>query len=163
MTYYIGCDTHKHFSLFAVLDDDGHLHERIRINHAPGAIKNYLSQFPEGTTVALESVGNWYWIVDEIEASGCVPKMAHAAKAKVMMGNVNKTDKLDAKGLATLERLGSLPTVWLPPGELRDERDLPRTRMAISKIRTALKNRIHSTLAKYNLSLDANSDIFAPK
>ena len=145
MTYYIGCDAHKHFSLFAVLDDDGHLHERIRINHAPGAIKNYLSQFPEGTTVALESVGNWYWIVDEIEASGCVPKMAHAAKAKVMMGNVNKTDKLDAKGLATLERLGSLPTVWLPPGDLRDERDLPRTRMAITKIRTALKNRIHST------------------
>jgi transposase len=89
--------------------------------------------------------------------------MAHAAKAKVMMGNVNKTDKLDAVGLATLERLGSLPTVWLPPGDLRDERDLPRTRMAISKIRTALKNRIHSTLAKYNLSLDTGSDIFAPK
>jgi transposase len=35
--------------------------------------------------------------------------------------------------------------------------------MAISKIRTALKNRIHSTLAKYNLSLDTDSDIFAPK
>jgi transposase len=149
--------------MFVVLNDDGHLHERIRVNHAPRAIKNYLSQFPEGTPVALESVGNWYWFVDEIEESGCVPKMAHAAKAKVMMGNVNKTDKLDAKGLATLERLGSLPTVWLPPGDLRDERDLPRTRMAISKIRTALKNRIHSTLAKYNLSLDTNSDIFAPK
>jgi transposase len=89
--------------------------------------------------------------------------MAHAAKEKVMMGNVNKTDKLDAKGLATLERLGSLPTVWLPPGDLRDERDLPRARMAISKMRTALKNRIHSTLAKYNLSLDTDSDICAPK
>jgi transposase len=163
MTYYIGCDAHKHFSLFAVLDQQGQQLQRIRINHAPGAIKDFLSQFPKGTPVALESVGNWYWIVDEIEASGCVPKMAHAAKAKVMMGNVNKTDKLDAVGLATLERLGSLPTVWLPPGDLRDERDLPRTRMAISKIRTALKNRIHSTLAKYNLSLDTDSDIFAPK
>jgi transposase len=163
MKYHIGCDAHKHFSLFAILDDEGHLHERIRVNHAPGVIKNYLSQFPEGTPVAIESVGNWYWIIDEIEESGCVPKMAHAAKAKVMMGNVNKTDKLDAVGLATLERLGSLPTVWLPPDDLRDERDLPRTRMAISKMRTALKNRIHSTLAKYNLSLDTDSDIFAPK
>jgi transposase len=163
MKYHIGCDAHKHFSMFAVLNDEGHLHQRTRINHLPGAIKNYLSQFPEGTPVAIESVGNWYWIIDEIEESGCVPKMAHAAKAKVMMGNVNKTDKLDAVGLATLERLGSLPTVWLAPGDLRDERDLPRTRMAISKIRTALKNRIHSTLAKYNLSLDTDSDIFAPK
>jgi transposase len=163
MTYYIGCDAHKHYSMFAVLDDEGQLHQQIRVNHAPKAIKDYLSQFPEGRSVARETVGNWYWIIDEIEEAGCIPKMAHAAKAKVMMGNVNKTDKLDAKGLATLERLGTLPVVWLPPGDLRDERDLPRTRMAISKIRTALKNRIHSTLAKYNLSLDTSSDIFTPK
>jgi hypothetical protein len=45
-----------------------------------------------------------------------------------MMGNVNKSDKLDAKGLAKLLHLGSLPTVWLPPGEIRDERELHRTR-----------------------------------
>jgi transposase len=106
---------------------------------------------------------DWYWIVDEIEAAGCIPLMAHAAKAKVMMGNVNKTDKLDARGLATLLHIGSLPTVWLPPGEIRDERELHRTRMAFSKQRTALKNRVHSTLAKYAQSLDTSSDIFAPR
>ncbi len=89
--------------------------------------------------------------------------MAHAAKAKVMMGNVNKTDNLDARGLATLLHLGSLPTVWLPPSDIRDERELHRTRMAISRIRTTLKNRVHSTLAKYAQSLDTDSDIFAPK
>jgi hypothetical protein len=44
--------------MFAVLDDEGNLHERIRINNVPGTIKNYLSQFPEETPVALESVGN---------------------------------------------------------------------------------------------------------
>ena len=80
-----------------------------------------------------------------------------------MMGNVNKTDKLDAHGLATLQHLGSLPTVWIPPRDVRDERELHRTRMALSKIRTSLKNRVHSTLAKYALSLNTNSDIFAPK
>jgi len=66
-----------------------------------------------------------------------------------MMGNANKTDKLDAKGLAKLLHLDSLPTVWLPPGEIRDERELHRARMALSKLRTTLKNRIHATLAKY--------------
>ena len=35
--------------------------------------------------------------------------------------------------------------------------------MAFSKMRTALKNRMHSTLAKYALSLDTLSDIYAPK
>jgi transposase len=78
-------------------------------------------------------------------------------------GTFGKTDKLDAEGLAILQHLGSLPTVWIAPGEIRDARELPRTRMALSKVRTMLKNRMHSTLAKYALSLDTQSDIYAPK
>jgi len=52
MTYNIGCDAHKHYSMFAVLDDEGQLIQQIRINHATSAIKDYLSQFPAGTPVA---------------------------------------------------------------------------------------------------------------
>jgi hypothetical protein len=80
-----------------------------------------------------------------------------------MMGNVQKTDKLDAAGLATLEHMGSLPTVWIAAGEIRDERELPRPQMAFAKLRTGIKNRIHSTLVKCALSLEAASDLFAPK
>jgi transposase len=163
MNPIIGCDAHRRYSLFAVLDTSTLSAEQVRVNHQPGAILEFLSGFPEGTPVALETVGNYYWIVDEIEQAGCVPLLAHAAKAKVIMGNINKTDKLDAKGLATLIHLGSLPTVWLPPGEIRDERELHRTRMALSKVRTALKNRIHATLAKYALNTSAHSDIFVGK
>jgi len=163
MDYRIGCDAHKRYSVFAVLDSSGQLVRQTRINHEPGAIRDFLADFPEGTPVALESVGNWYWIVDEIEQAGCTPLLTHAAKAKVMMGNVNKTDKLDAKGLATLLHLGSLPTVWLPPSETRDERELHRTRMALSKLRAALKNRVRSTLAKHALSCTEYADIFVGK
>ena len=163
MNYIIGCDAHKHYSQFAVLDEQRKKFKQTRIEHASGAIRNFLADYPKGTQVALESIGNWYWIVDEIEQAGCQALMAHAAKAKVMMGKVNKTDKLDAIGLATLLRNGTLPTVWSAPGSLRDERELPRTRMALCKIRVALKNRIHATLAKYNLSVETESDVFAPK
>lgn len=60
-------------------------------------------------------------------------------------------------------RNGTLPTVWIAPGAVRDARELPRTRMALSKMRTALKNRLHATLVKYNRRLSTDSDIFAPK
>ena len=113
--------------------------------------------------MAVETIGNWYWIVDEIEAAGCVPKLVHARKAKLMMGQINKTDKLDARGLNHLQRTGTLPTVWIPPGELRDQRDLPRTRMVLVRQRTRLKNRIHSTLAKYALRCDEVSDLFGTR
>jgi transposase len=163
MNTIIGCDAHRRYSLFAVLDTHTLSVVQTRVNHQPGAIREFLSGYPEGTPVALETVGNYYWIADEIEEAGCIPLLAHAAKAKVIMGNINKTDKLDAKGLATLVHLGSLPTVWLPPGEIRDERELHRTRMAFSKPRTALKNRIHSTLAKYAFNSSDHSDIFVGK
>lgn len=85
----VGCDAHKHYSLFAVLDHRGRPVERTRVNHEPGAIRTYLSRLPEGTPVALETVGNWYWIVDEIEQAGCLPRLAHAQMAKKLMGHVH--------------------------------------------------------------------------
>ena len=42
---------------------------RVRIDHSPGVISSFFSRLPGGTPVALESVGNWYWIADEIEAA----------------------------------------------------------------------------------------------
>jgi hypothetical protein len=60
-----------------------------------------------------------------------------------MMGEINKTDKLDVRGLTQLQRTGTLPTVWIPPGELRDQRDLPRTRWCSSA--SAPSSRIAST------------------
>jgi len=112
--------------------------------------------------VAVETVGNWYWIVDEIEEAGFRPKLVHAGKAKLMLGMVNKTDKLDARGLNRLQRAGTLPVVWIPPGELRDKRELTRARMVLVSQRTQLKNRIHATLAKYGLEVEA-SDLFGVK
>jgi transposase len=115
--------------------------------------------------VAIETTGNWYWIVDEIEKAGLEPHLVHARKAKMMFGCINKTDKLDVKGLNTLQRAGTLPTVWIPPGEVRDKRELPRTRMVFARERTKLKNRIHSVLAKYGLqdAFKDISDIFGKK
>ena len=86
--------------------------------------------------------------MDEIEATGFIPRLVHARKAKLMLGMINKTDTLDARGLNRLQRTGTLPIVWIPPGALRDQRDLPRTRLGLTRERTRLKNRIHATLAK---------------
>jgi len=58
--YTVGCDAHKNYSFFAVLDTRGRLVEEQRVPHQPGALRAYLSRFPAGTPVALETVGNWY-------------------------------------------------------------------------------------------------------
>jgi transposase len=105
-----------------------------------------------GSPVAVETVGNWYWIVSEIEPAG----MVHALRAKMMLASVKKTDKLDARGMNGLQRSGTLPTVSVPPSDLRDRRELFRTRMIFTQQRTRLKNPIHATLTKYGLSIEAS-------
>jgi transposase len=99
--------------------------------------------------VAVEATGNWYWIIDEIEQAGLLPQLVHPRKAKLMMGLTNKTDKLDAQGLNRLQQNETLPTVWIPPGPLRDLRELTRTRLVLVAQRTRLKNRLSATLAKW--------------
>jgi transposase len=160
---YIAFDSHKHYTFARVENEEGILQQEVRINHERGKLGEFLNRWERKSPVAVETVGNWYWIVDEIEAAGMEAKLVHARKAKLMMGMVNKTDKLDAKGMNQLQRAGTLPTVWIPPGDLRDRRDLARTRMVLLRQRTQLKNRIHATLAKYALSIDGVSDAFGVK
>ena len=160
---YIAFDSHKRYTLASVEAMSGSPPREARIEHERGAIRAFLEGFEPGSPVAIETMGNWYWIVDEIEAAGMQPRLVHALKAKLMMGQINKTDKLDARGMNRLQRTGALPTVWIPPGPVRDQRELPRTRMTLTGERTRLKNRILATLAKYGLTLEGPSDAFGAK
>jgi transposase len=160
MKSFFGCDAHKKYSMFASMNEAGHNGRYIRVENDRVSFRSFLRGLPPRSKIAMESVGNWYWMIDEMDKAGDVPRLAHSGKAKLMMGQINKTDKLDARGLALLLRNGTLPSVWIPPGELRDQRELPRMRMALVHFRTMLKNRIHATLAKYALQIPEVSNIF---
>lgn len=160
MEQYIGCDGHKQYSVFVAVDEAGRASPAQRVKHERREFQDFLRDLPPGSPIALETSGHWYWMVDAMEQAGHHPILVHARKAKLLMGLVNKTDKLDAKGLATLLRNGTVPAVWIPPGPLRDQRELPRLRMTFVRVRTALKNRIHAAFAKYGVSLSGVSDVF---
>jgi transposase len=157
MQEYIALDVHKHYTLAEREPVAGGRAQQCRIEHQHGCLARYLEGTEPGTTVALEATGNWYWLVAEIEQAGCVPALVHPRKAKLMLGSINKTDKLDVHGLNRLQRVGTLPRVWIAPAATRDLRELPRTRMFLAQQRTRLKNRIH---AKYGLGVRECSDAF---
>ncbi len=159
----IALDAHKRYTWARVENTQGEKLYESRLQHARGSIKNFVQRWTPGSAVAVETVGNWYWIVDEIEAGGGKPQLVNARLAKLMMGSVNKSDKLDAKGMNRLQRTGTLPTVWIPPSAVRDARELPRTRMVLSEQRTQLKNRVHATFAKYGFVIEGASDAFGKK
>jgi transposase len=163
MSEYIAFDSHKRYTWVDREDHSTGKSSGHRLEHAPGAVRDYLSGCEPGTAVAVEATGNWYWIIDEIEQAGLQPRLVHPRKAKLMMGQINKTDKLDAQGLNRLQRNGTLPTVWIPPGPLRDLRELTRTRLVLVAQRTRLKNRLSATLAKWGTPASEYSDPYGKR
>jgi transposase len=160
MKEYIAFDSHKRYTLMEREEVATGQAVQERIAHAPGAIRRALMGCQAATTVAVEAMGSWYWIVGEIEQAGLVPALVHPRKAKLMMGMINKTDKLDVHGLNRLQRNGTLPTVWIAPGPLRDLREVTRARLWLGQHRTRLKNRLLATLGKHGLAIEDCSDNF---
>lgn len=72
-----------------------------------------------------------------------------------------KTDSKDAQKLLECLRAhilagNALPTVWIPPQRLRDDRELIRSRIDLADEVTALKVRIGSTIKKHGIELSAS-------
>jgi transposase len=163
MEEYIAFDSHKRYTWVEHEQAVGGKVRQYRIEHAPGAIRRALSGCAPGTPVAIEATANWYWITDEIEQAGLRPLLVHPRKAKLMMGQINKTDRLDTHGMNRLQRNGTLPVVWIPPGRLRDLRELTRTRVVLVAQRTRCKNRITATLAKWGVPPSEYSDPYGKR
>src|ERR1700730_9416463 len=159
MEQFIGCDAHKKFSVFVAVNEKGHAGEALRVAHDRELYREFVGPLPPHSASAVEATGSYGWVVDEMERAGHRPKLCNPHEAKRRMGLTNKTDKLDAKGLAILLRNGTLPEVWIPPSELRDQRELLRLRIFWVRLRTRVKNRIHGTLARHNVQVPG-ADLF---
>ena len=159
MEQFIGCDAHKKFSVFVAVNEKGQAGEALRVSHDRETYREFLGKLPAHSKIAVEASGHYSWLVDEMERSGHHPKLCNPLEAKRRMGLTKKTDQLDARGLAILLRNGTLPEVWIPPGELRDQRELLRLRIFLVRLRTRVKNRIHGTLSRHNVQVPG-ADLF---
>src|SRR6202051_3824530 len=159
MEQLIGCDAHKKFSVLVAVNEKGQAGEALRVMHDRQLYREFLERLPAHSLIALEASGTYSWLVDEMERSGHRPKLCNPLEAKRCLGLTNKTDTLDARGLAILLRNGTLPEVWIPPSELRDQRELLRLRIFLVRLRTRVKNRIHGTLKRFNVQVPG-ADLF---
>jgi transposase len=149
MKKYIGCDMHKKFSVFVVMDESGRYEPAVKVSNDTLELRACLEKLPKGAPVAVEASGGWYWFVDELESAGLDVRLVNPLEAKKRMPGHKKTDHADAAGLAMLLRNGTLPEVWIPSSQLRDLRGLLRARLSLRQHTTILKNRIHGAIRRY--------------
>ena len=92
----------------------------------------------------IESMNGARFVHDRLEEQGWDVLIADAAKVKGLAPLACKTDKIDARVLATLSARDLVPEIWLPDPSIRRERELARFRLHLVRHRTTLKNRIHA-------------------
>jgi transposase len=97
----------------------------------------------------IESMTGARLVHDTLERQGWGVEIADAQEVKGLAPLACKTDKIDSMVLAVLSQRDLVPAIWLPNPHIREERELARFRLHLVKHKTALKNRVHSTLINF--------------
>ena len=160
---HIGCDLHKKFTIATARDAQNRLLWRQRLEHGDRPrLQAQLDTWPKGTPVIFEATFGWGWFADAVQAAELEPHLASSRKVAAWREarGLPKSNRVDADLLSEL--WGQQPRwweVWLAPPAVRDQREWLRYRMALVRIQTGLKNRIHAVLHRHGL-VHEFSDLF---
>ena len=155
----VGLDYHTQTSYLSVLDDaNEEIHEGV-IDTV--RLPEFLGELGDAE-VLFEAGYGWPRLVKMLEGIGVELKMCHAEENRRIARDRRKSDRRDAANLAVYLSTGTYKPAFMPDDELRDERQLVRSRAYTVRKITRLKNQIHSMLAYAGVP-KASVNIFAMK
>ncbi len=163
-----GIDYHKRYSVAHVLDPEGKKVCKGRIEpNSLAAFERFFSGFEKKQVrCVFEASMNWGYLYDllhEIDQVADVT-MAHPFKTRVIAEAQVKTDKLDARWLAELHRVGLIAESHASSQDARRRKELLRQRCFFVRQRTSIRNRVHNLLgSQRDLQMPQVSDIFGKK
>ena len=105
--------------------------------------------YREPVCAVIESMIGARLVHDTLEQEGWDVEIADAQRVKGLAPLACKTDRIDSRVLAVLSQRDLVPAIWLPDPRIREERELARFRLHLVKHKSALKNRVHSTLINF--------------
>src|SRR6266545_4714158 len=149
MSVYVGIDVHRKRSQVAVIDAKGKVIANRNVPNGVEPILKVIGGLPPGTPAAFEAAFGTSWLVWLLEDYGFAPHLVHPSRCKAIASARLKNDKVDAAILAQLLRADLLPEAWIAPPPVRQLRALLRHRVALVRLRTLLRNRIHAIVADY--------------
>ena len=149
---YVGMDVHKN-SITAVFGPVRTKAESMEVGNDEKGWNRLAKRLEGFEAVAVyEASSCSFEVYDEMTARGwSVGVVAPSHMPKSAKQQKSKTDLRDAMELrsrlmAARETGASLPTVWIPPVEVREDRELVRRRLALGGKMTRAKNSIKSLL-----------------
>jgi len=157
---FVGMDLHKNYLQIAVMNEKGKVLENSRINNNLKQVGRFfdenIKKSNEKVRVVMESSSVWYNIYSYLsEEKHLNVVLSNPVKTRAIASAKIKTDKLDAAKLANLLRGGYIAECYVPDRRIMDLRELVRHRTALVRMRTKLKNKIHSIVLMRGIQISS--------
>lgn len=158
---YLAVDLHKDYVMV------GGVNARLDVVLTPRRLE--LEAWPRWAQVNLrktdalvvESTSNAWDLYDQVAPLVGQAVVANPYLVKLIAAARVKTDKVDTLALAKLLATNFIPTVWVPPLEVREARGLLAHRRRLVRNRTMVTNRLQSVLQRHNLPAPAGEPFSA--
>jgi len=161
---YIGIDHHKSHSIFTCVNQNGDIIKSKKIYNSYQEIEKFLNDIENENEfeVVLEAGRNWGIMFDTLEKFNNIKKvhLANPYKTRAIADARIKTDVIDSTTLTHLLRANLIPSLWIPPKDIREIKNIARFRLYLVRERVKIKNRIHNIIDRTHLRKPEVSDIF---
>jgi transposase len=157
----IGVDVHRDFCVVAICED-GKVRSAGRVPSTPEGLRTLAESLLGSDRVALEVTGSCWEVARILEPH--VDRVIVVSPDDTGIANARaKTDRLDARALATLLWRGELDAVWVPDERCRVLRRRLARREQLVHARTRSKNEIQAVLQRRLQGRPPCSDLFGVK
>jgi transposase len=147
---FVGLDVHKHYLIAAAVDADRNevlSPRRVLLENLDSWVRKTLTPHD---AVVLEMTTNAYQLYDDLLPHVHSVTLVHPPHVALITRAQVMTDKIAARTLAKLLAVGLLPSIWIPPSEVRDHRALVAQRAKMVRLSTQAKNRLHAVLHRHH-------------
>lgn len=159
----IGLDVHRDRIYVTVLDLWKGTCKQYEMSTQERDVEALVSTIGPDDQVALEATRGSSYYVDLLLARGASVSVANPAKLSFLSKNA-KNDRNDSLSLALHLASGTLPTVWVPDKETREDRQILHYRVNLIQEQTRLKNRVKALMAEHGVTWTGKaSDLFMMK
>lgn len=160
MKHYVGLDISMKETFICIEDETGKVVAQGKTKTEPELIARYLKKFEvEIDKVGLESGSLSHWLVSELNQSSIPAICIDARKmATVLSVQINKTDKNDARGIATAMRCGLYREVAEKSKTSLEIGTLLGSRRLLVDQKVQLSNSIRGFLKTYGIRLSSCGD-----
>jgi transposase len=161
---YIGIDLHKAFFQACAMGSDGVRRWEGRFPRTAHGVAQFLARgVGPHQAIAVEATAPTWAFVDALQPSGAQVCVVDPRKTKLKAGYAAKTDRLDARRLADALRRESVVSIYIPPPEIRELREVCRGRHQLVRLRTRVAQMIRALLLRCDAGEPPGTQLFAPR